>query len=142
MQTYTSRSFSIGKDIATIEGLAKNPSLLQPYVDKYADKIQVKNLKLTSDSVTMEAPIVGNVTFSRVETETPGIIKYKGEGAPVPLALNIFLKSDGEKTSAQLSLEADIPSFMGGMIEGKAKRALGKAADVLEVLDFDRFFGK
>ena len=142
MQTYTSRTFTLGKDAQTIEEMVKNPAALQPYVDKFKDKLPMKNLQLTADGVTVDAPIVGNVTFTRVETNTPGVIKYEGKGAPVPVALNIFLKPEGDKTSAQLSLDADIPSFMGGMIEGKAKSGLGKAADLLEKLDFDRLFKK
>lgn len=142
MQTYTSRAFTMSKDAQSIESMVKNPALLQPYVEKFGDKLPVKNLSFTEDSVSVEAPIVGNVTFSRVDTGTPGVIKYQGKGTPVPLALNIFLKPDGDKTSAQLSLDADIPAFMGGMIEVKAKSGLAKAADFLEVLDFDRLFKK
>ena len=144
MQTYTSRAFTLGKDAETIEEMIKNPAALQPYLEKFGDKLPLKGLQMTADSVTMEAPMVGNVTFTRVETDTPGYVKYEGKGAPVPLSLNIYLKPDGggEKTSAQISLDADIPAFMGGMIEGKAKSGLGKAADMLEQLDFDRLFKK
>ncbi len=132
----------MSKDAQSIESMVKNPALLRSYVEKSGDKLPVKNLSFTEDSVSVEAPIVGNVTFTRVDTDTPGVIKYQGKGTPVPLALNIFLKPDGDKTSAQLSLDADIPAFMGGMIEGKAKSSLAKAADFLEVLDFDRLFKK
>ena len=142
MQTYTSRAFTLGKDAQTIEEMVKNPAALQPYVEKFGDKIPINNLQLGADSVTLEAPIVGNVTFTRVESGTPGVIKYEGKGAPVAMALNIFLRPEGDKTSAQVSLDADVPAFMGGMIEGKAKKGLGKMADLLEMVDFDRLMKK
>lgn len=142
MQTYTSRPFTIKKDNVTVFRLFKNPLSLEGFLEKTRDKLPTKDVVLTEDSVSFTAPMVGALKFVRIEEEEPNVVKYRGEGTPVPMTLCAYLTpTDESSTSAQVSVEADVPAFLSGMIKTQVNPLLEKAADALEQLDVDRLLG-
>lgn len=142
MQTYTSRPFTIKKDNESVYELFRTPKSLEGFLEKAKDKLPAKDVVITEDSVSLKAPVVGDLKFVRTEAEAPRVVKYQGEGTPVPMTLCIYLTPEGEdKTSAQVAVEANVPAFLSGMIESQVKPQLEKAADMLENLDVDSFLG-
>ncbi|MDO4771470.1 hypothetical protein [Porphyromonas sp.] len=138
MEIINSRSFTLKKDVQTVYGIASKPSILSGVLAKIGDKLPLKDVSLTDDSFAFDAPMVGQVKFVRSADSTPSMIRYKAENAAIPLSLLIHMKETGEHTDMQLSIEADIPSFLKGMVMSKLSPALEKAADTLEKVDFDR----
>ena len=128
MKTYHSKVFSLKKDIDQAYTLLSNPTNLKPFADKYGDKINLKDLTLTSDALSFSLPGVGPVVFRLAETEAPNYIKYKSEKSPVPMALSVNLSKHQEKTDAQLSLDVEVPAFMSGMVETVVKPLLDKVS--------------
>lgn len=138
MEVINSRSFTLKKDIQTIFGIASKPSLLSGLLAKAGDKLPLKNVTLSDDSFGFDAPMAGKVKFVRSADSTPNLIRYKAENAAVPLTFLIHMKEAGEHTDMQLCVEANIPSFLKGMVMSKLAPGLEKAADMLEQIDFDR----
>lgn len=143
MQTFNSRSFTIQKDQQSVFNLFKSPLSAQNFLDKFGDKVDLKNIKLSEDRVELEAPMVGTIILERIEAQEPDLIKYNGVKTPVPITLSINLRPEGEnQTEVQIQVDAQVPKFLSGMISKKITPGLEKAADALEKLDVDRFLGK
>lgn len=144
MQSYNSRTFTIKKDIRSVYDLFMTPRSASSFLEKAGDKLPLNNVVLTDTGIELEAPVVGKIKVERTEGVEPNLVRYQGQGTPVPMTLSINLRpgeTEGE-TIAQVTVDAEVPVFLSGMIGGKIKPALEKAADALEQLDVDRFLGK
>lgn len=144
MQSYNSRTFTIKKDIKSVYDLFMTPRSASSFLEKAGDKLPLNNVVLTDTGIELEAPVVGKIKVERTEGVEPNLVRYQGQGTPVPMTLSINLRpgeTEGE-TIAQVTVDAEVPVFLSGMIGGKIKPALEKAADALEQLDVDRFLGK
>ena len=144
MQTFNSRSFTIKKDVKSVYDLFMNPKSASSFLEKQGDKVPLKNIVLNDNGLELEAPVVGKIKVERTENLEPSLIRYQGKGTPVPMLLNINLLpgENANETIAQISVDAEVPAFMSGMIGSKIQPALEKAAEALEHLDVDRFLGK
>ena len=72
------------------------------------DKLQ--GLEFDSDSVSVEAPMVGRLALQVVEREEPKTIKFEAEGSPVPVNFWIQILPVEETTAKmKLTIKADIP---------------------------------
>lgn len=142
MNNYTSRAFVIKKDVQTVFELFRNPLSAQSFVEKVGDKLPVKDLKLTEDTVEVTTGVVGKVILTRTEEREPHLVRYTGTHSPVPLTISIMLSPhEEEATKAQIAVDVDVPSFISGMVKSKIEPVLEKLADQLEALDVDRFLG-
>lgn len=144
MQSYNSRTFTIKKDVKTIYDLVMTPSSASSLLEKAGDKIPMDKVLLTDTGIEIDAPVVGKIKVERIENVEPSLIRFKGQGAPVPLILNVNLRpgeSDNE-TLVQVGVDAEVPAFLSGMIGSKVKPALEKLAEALDGLDIDRFLQK
>lgn len=144
MQSYNSRTFTIKKDIKSVYDLFMNPKSASSFLEKAGDKLPIKDIELTDTGLTLDAPVIGKVKVERIESVEPSLIKYQGQGTPVPMTLSINLRpgEKSEETIAQVTVDAEVPAFLSGMIGGKVMPALEKVAGALEKLDVDRFLGK
>ncbi len=142
MQTYTSRPFTIKKDNATVYGVINCPKSLEALLDRAKDVLPAKDVVLGEDSVSVKAPMIGELRFVRSASEEPSMVKYQGEGTPVPMAVCVYLTPDGlDRTTTQIAVEADVPQFLSGMIKTKVNPLLEKVANTLESLDLDKLLG-
>lgn len=142
MQVLNSRPFTIKKDIDSVFGLVSEPERAQHFLSKVGDKPGFKDVTISSDTIGVKVPYVGDITLRRNRVEAPSLISYTAEGAPLPIEVIFNLQPDGEETKTQMSVEVDAPAFAGGMVRAKLQPFLDKAADSLEQLDVDRFLGK
>lgn len=144
MQNYNSRTFTIKKDINTLYDLFMNPRSASPLLEKVGDKFPTDKVQLTDTGIEVDAPVVGKVKVERVEAVEPSLIRFRGQGTPVPMMLNINLRpgENAGETLAQVGVDAEVPAFLSGMIGSKVKPALEKLADALDGLDLDQFLKK
>lgn len=144
MQSYNSRTFTINKDVKSVYDIFMNPRSASSFIEKAGDKLPIKDIVLTDTGLELEAPVLGRVKVERTESVEPSLVRYQGQGTPVPMILSISLRpgEDDRQTHAQVTVDAEVPVFLSGMIGGKIKPALEKVADALEQLDVDRFLGR
>ena len=136
METFSSKVFTLKYDINKVYDIISNPENLSSIKDKVGESFsQIENLTVSGDTITFKAPI-GSLKFTLVEKEAPTMVKYQGEGTPVPLAAVVHLMDKGESTDVQLSMEAQIPGFMSGMIKGKVTPMLEQLATKLKDIKF------
>ncbi len=138
METFSSRPFTVKKDIDTIFGYLSNPSTLSEILSRHADKLSLSEVRLTEDSFAFDAPMAGTVKFVKNGVDAPYFVSYKAEKSPLPIALQLHLKPSGEHTDVQISVDANVPVFLKGMISGRLTPVLEKIATMMEQIDFDR----
>lgn len=138
MEVINSKPFTLKQDINTIFGMVSKPSILSGLLEKVGDKVPLKGLSLTDEGFGFDAPIIGQIKFVRAAESTKNLVRYKAESAAVPLSLLVHMKEASEGTDMQLSLEADLPSFLKGMLSSKLSPALEKVSDLLGKVDFDK----
>ena len=99
------------------------------------DKLQ--GLEVDSDSVSVEAPMVGRLALQVVEREEPKTIKFEATQSPVPLNFWIQLLPVTEDTcKMKLTLKADLNIFLRGMVQKPLQEGIERAADVLQNIEY------
>lgn len=139
MQSFTTRPIELKKDIQTIFGMIDNPTLLNPVLAKFKDKIPSKKVLLREDGFTIDTGFIGEVTLVKSQSNPPHLVEYTSGKSPVPIKLRFNLSELSEdKTLGQITLEVNAPVFLSGLLRSKIEPALTEVANMLELVDFDR----
>lgn len=64
-------------------------------MEKVGDKLPVKDLKLTDDSVEVTTGVVGKAILTRMEEREPHLVRYTGTHSPVPYCVYYALSPRG-----------------------------------------------
>ncbi len=100
-----------------------------------ADKVE--SLSFDSDSVSVNVPPVGDISFRIIEREKPKCIKFETEQSPVPLNLWIQLLPVSEDScKMKLTIKAELNPFIKGMVSGPLQEGLEKIAETLSSLNY------
>ncbi len=100
-----------------------------------ADKVE--SLSFDSDSVSVNVPPVGDISFRIIEREKPKCIKFETEKSPVPLNLWIqLLPVTDDSCKMKLTIKAELNPFIKGMVSGPLQEGLEKIAETLSMLDY------
>lgn len=112
---------------AQIEAAGQDPSML--------DRLQ--DVRLTSDSITIPAPMVGEISLRICEREENKCIKFETEQSPVAANMWIqVLPSEGVGTKMRLTLKADLNPMIKMMVGSKLESGVDKLADMLAMLAY------
>ena len=98
---------------------------------------QLQELQLTADSICIPAPMVGNISMKIIEREEQKCIKFETEQSPIKANFWIqTLPVTAETSKMRLTIDADIPFFLKGMIGNKLKDGIEKVADALAMIQY------
>ena len=93
---------------------------------------KVRDLKVSTDAVSLTVPPVGDVAFQIVERDEPKCVKFQASTSPIPLTLWIQILPTAEEASkAKLTLQAELNPFIKGMVQKPIQDGLEKLADLL-----------
>ncbi|MBR4843989.1 MAG: SRPBCC family protein [Alistipes sp.] len=93
---------------------------------------KVRDLKVSTDAVSLSVPPVGDIAFQIVEREAPKCVKFQASTSPIPLTLWVQILPTAEEASkAKLTLHAELNPFIKGMVQKPIQDALEKLADLL-----------
>lgn len=93
---------------------------------------KVRDLKVSTDAVSLNVPPVGDIAFHIVEREAPKCVKFQASTSPVPLTLWVqILPTSEDASKAKLTLHAELNPFIKGMVQKPIQDALEKLADLL-----------
>lgn len=99
---------------------------------------KVKDFKFDKDSVSISAEPVGVITLRICEREEPKCVKFETAQSPMPFNLWIQVLPVTETTSKmKLTLKADIPFMLKGMVSGPIQDGLEKIADALAQVPYE-----
>lgn len=109
-------------------------------LEKVRDRVpedKVKDFKFDQDSVTISVDPVGAITLRICEREEPKCVKFEAVQSPLPFNLWIQILPVTETTSKmKLTMKADIPFMLRGMVSGPLEDGLEKIADALAQIQY------
>ena len=104
-------------------------------LEKVRDRVpedKVKDFTFDHDTVSINVDPVGQLTLRICDREEPKCIKFETAQSPLPFNLWIQVLPVTETTSKmKLTLKADIPFMLKGMVSGPLQDGLEKIADAL-----------
>lgn len=119
-----------------------NPSRLEKLRDALPeDKRQkAESVQFTEDSITAEAPGVGAVTLNIIERDAPKTIKFEANISMVKGNMWIQLLPTSDTASKmKVTIKADVPFFLKGMVKKPLTEAVGKVAEMLAMIPYQAF---
>lgn len=93
---------------------------------------QLAQIELNQDSVSIPAPMIGNISLQIIEREENKCIKIQTTKSPIAATLWIQVLPVSEYTSKlRLTIDADIPFMLKAIIGSKVKDGIEKLAEGL-----------
>ncbi len=98
---------------------------------------QIQNFSFDADSVSAEAPMMGRISVQIVDREEPKCVKFGSQQSPMPFNVWVQVLPVEEQTSKlKVTVDADIPFMLKGMVSGPLQQGVEKIAEVLAGLNY------
>ncbi len=105
------------------------------HLERIKDRVpedKLKDFQFDKDSVQVSVAPVGTLRLRIVEREENKCIKFEAEQSPVPFNLWIQVLSVSDQTSKmRVTVKADIPFMLKGMVSGPLKDGVEKIGAAL-----------
>lgn len=122
-----------------VEDVYRNISDLSN-LERVRDRVPTDKLdsfKFDSDSVEVSVPPVGTIKLRIIEREENKCVKFETEQSPMPFNLWIQMLPVSETESKmKVTVKADIPFMLKGMVSGPLQDGVEKIADALSQIPF------
>jgi hypothetical protein len=123
-----------------VEAVYKNISDLSN-LERVRDRVpedKLQDFSFDSDSVQVSVPPVGTIKLRIIEREENKCVKFEAEQSPLPFNLWIQVLPVDEATSKmKVTVKADIPFMLKGMVAGPLQDGIEKIADVLAQIPYN-----
>lgn len=123
-----------------LENAQNNPMVRQKIEEAGQDPSQLDKLKdveLSSDHISIPAPMIGSLSLRIIEREENKCIKMVTEQSPVDATLWIqVLPVSAGGSKMRLTLKAELNMMMKMMIGSKLEEGIDKFADMLASLPY------
>ena len=97
----------------------------------------LKDVRLTADSIAIPAPMVGEISMRIIEREANKCVKFETEQSPISANLWIQVLPDtAAGTKMRLTLKADLNPMIKMMIGKKLEEGIDKFADMLAMIPY------
>jgi len=101
-----------------------------------ADKVE--EFSFDSDSISIKAPMVGEIKMRIIDREEPKTVKFETENSPVPFNFWIqLLPVTDNSCKMKLTIKADLNPFIKGMVQKPLQEGIEKIADALAMIPYD-----
>ena len=95
------------------------------------------SIQITSDSISVPAGPVGDLTFRVVEKIGPSRIKLEAENSPIPLSLEMNIKPISDTScDAQVAIDIKLPPMLAPMVGGHIQKMADQFGQVLKAIPF------
>ena len=123
-----------------VEAVYKNISDLSN-LERVRDRVpedKLQDFAFDSDSVQVSVPPVGTIKLRIIEREENKCVKFEAEQSPLPFNLWIqVLPMDDATSKMKVTVKADIPIMLKGMVAGPLQDGIEKIADVLAQIPYN-----
>ena len=100
-----------------------------------ADKIQ--DFQFDQDTVSISAAPVGEIKLHIIDRDEPKCVKFETVQSPVPFYLWIQVLPVNETSSKmKVTVDADIPFMLKGMVSGPIQEGVEKIAEALAMIPY------
>ena len=109
-------------------------------LNKVQDRVpedKVNDFKFDEDTVSLNVAPVGELKLRICDREEPKCVKFETEQSPMPFNLWIQMLPVSETESKmKVTVKADIPFMLKGMVSGPLQDGVEKIADALSQIPF------
>ena len=99
---------------------------------------KVKDFHFDQDSVSVNVPPVGEIRLRIINREEPKCVKFETEQSPLPFFLWIQVLPVTETSSKlKVTVDANIPFMLKGMVSGPLKEGVEKIAQALAMIPYE-----
>ena len=123
-----------------VENVYRNISDLSN-LERVRDRIpedKLQDFQFDSDSVQVSVAPVGTIKLRIIEREENKCVKFETEQSPLPFNLWIQVLPVSETESKmKVTVKADIPFMLKGMVAGPLQDGVEKIADALSQIPFE-----
>ena len=93
---------------------------------------KLESFTFDADTVSVSVPPVGKITLRIIEREEPKCVKFETVESPMPFNLWIqVLPVTEESSKMKVTVKADIPLMLRGMVSGPIQDGVEKIAEAL-----------
>ena len=111
-----------------------------PHLERIRDRIpadKIKDFTFDSDTISVSAPPVGNISLRIVDRDEPKCIKFETEKSPVPFNFWIqLLPVTTDSCKMKLTIKAELNPFIKGMVKKPLEEGIEKIADALQAINY------
>ena len=122
-----------------VENVYRNISDLSN-LDRVRDRVpedKLQDFQFDSDSVQVSVAPVGTIKLRIIEREENKCVKFETEQSPLPFNLWIQVLPVSETESKmKITVKADIPFMLKGMVSGPLQDGVEKIADALSQIPY------
>ena len=105
--------------------------------DKRKEMEKLKDLRFDSDSITINAPMVGDLKMRIIDRDFPKNIKFETENSPIPFNFWIqLLPTEEFSCKMKLTIKAELNMFIKGMVKKPLQEGIEKIADALAMIPY------
>ena len=109
-------------------------------LERVRDRIpedKLKSFSFDKDSVSVNVAPVGDLKLRIIEREEGKCVKFEGVQTPLPFNLWIqVLPVTATESKMKITVQADIPFMLKGMVAGPLQDGVEKIADALSQIPF------
>ncbi len=111
------------------------------HIEAVKEKIpedKLNNLEFDKDRISIDVSPVGQVSMHIIDREEPKMIKFESENSPMSFHFWIqVLPVTDTESKMRLTIDADIPIFLKGMVSGPLQEGIEKIADALAMIPYE-----
>jgi len=109
-------------------------------LEKVRDRVpedKVQDFSFDKDTVSVNVPPVGKISIRICDREEPKCVKFESVDSPMPFHLWIqVLPVTAETSKMKVTVDADIPFMLKGMVAGPLQDGVEKIADALAMIPY------
>lgn len=109
-------------------------------LEKVRDRVpedKVQDFSFDKDTVSVNVPPVGKISIRICDREEPKCVKFESVDSPMPFHLWIqVLPVTAESSKMKVTVDADIPFMLKGMVSGPLQDGVEKIADALAMIPY------
>ena len=131
--------FNTLSDLNNLQALKDRFEQVQDQIpeDKGQETEKLTDLRFDSDSITINAPMVGDLKLRIIDRDFPKTIKFETENSPIPFNFWIQLLPTGEfSCKMKLTIKAELNMFIKGMVKKPLQEGIEKIADALAMIPY------
>lgn len=134
MSTYSGTPVVVAKPAAEVFGRFRDLSFFEEKLRSLpAEQLsKIGDVNFTSDSITINTPQMGAMTFEVVERVEPVKVVFGAKGAPVPINMTInFKELAPDSTEVTPSIDVELPAMLRPFVGPKLQEAANKFGQMI-----------
>lgn len=134
MSKYSSKPAVVNRPIGELYARFNDLSFFGEKINELpAEQVEkIGDVSFTADSISINTPQIGTLTFRIVERVEPTKVVFGSPGSPVPLTMSVDFKAiDETSTEVSTVIDVEIPMMLRPLVGPKLQEAADKFGEMM-----------